>query len=331
MPTFYARFLEAVERWPANIAVEMQRRDGVESFTYAQLRRMADSIGRWLSANGMPPESRCAILAANGPRWVAAYLGVLAAGGTAVPLDTAFHADQVAKLLQDSGASLLFADTQHLKTAQDAVRQRPTFLVMLDGPGDVTLDAMLAAGPGDFVAADVPSSATAALLYTSGTTSDPKGVMLTHDNLSGEIHGAFALLPVNERDAILGVLPLFHALAQMANLLLPFVKGARVVYLETLNTTELLRALRERDITLFCCVPQFFYLIHERIQKEVARRGALARSAFRALLRLSTVARKLGWNAGKLFFRRIHDMLGRRMKFLITGGSRFDPAIGHGF
>ena len=72
------------------------------------------------------------------------------------------------------------------------------------------------------------------------------------------------------------MLPLFHVLSQMANLLLPLVKGSRVVYLETLNTTELLRALAERGITAFAVVPQFFYLIHERIFKEVSQRGKLA-------------------------------------------------------
>jgi long-chain acyl-CoA synthetase len=331
MPTFYTRFLESVERWPTHVAVETQRRDRVESYTYAELRRMAESVARWLISNGMPPQSRCAILAANGPRWVAAYLGIIAAAGTAVPLDTAFRADQVAKLLDDSGTSLLFTDSQHLAVARDALRDRDAYLIVLDGEADISLDQMLAAGPGDFAPREAPSSTTAAILYTSGTTSDPKGVMLTHDNLFGEIQGAFGLLPVNERDAILGVLPLFHALAQMANLLLPFVKGARVVYLETLNTTELLRPLRERDVTLFCCVPQFFYLIHERIQKEISKRGLVARSGFRALMRVSRAARAVGWNAGKLFFRPIHEMLGRRMKFLITGGSRFDPAIGRDF
>src|SRR6185437_112297 len=121
---------------------------------------------------------------------------------------------------------------------------------------------------------------------------------------------------------------LFHALAQMANLLVPLAVGARVVYLETLNTTELLRALRERDITLFCCVPQFFYLIHERMLKEVGQRGAAARLAFRVLLKLCRGARALGANPGKLIFRRVHQMLGRRMRYLITGGSRFDPQVG---
>ena len=95
------------------------------------------------------------------------------------------------------------------------------------------------------------------------------------------------------RDAVLGILPMFHVLAQMANLLLPLVKGARVVYLETLNTTELLRALQERQITAFAVVPQFFYLIHERIFKEVSKRGRIAESVLRSLMRMNRFLRKL--------------------------------------
>ena len=108
MSTFYDRFLQCVGRWPENVAVEIQRRELVESYTYAELRRMAESVGRWITETGFEPGARLAILADNHPRWVAAYLGTIAAGCTAVPLDTAFHAEQVAKLLRDSGASLLF-------------------------------------------------------------------------------------------------------------------------------------------------------------------------------------------------------------------------------
>ena len=98
--------------------------------------------------------------------------------------------------------------------------------------------------------------------------------MLTHANFLGEVEAVFNWVDLGPNDALLGVLPLFHVLAQMANLLLPLVKGSRVVYLETLNTTELLRALTERNITAFAVVPQFFYLIHERVTQEIGKRGA---------------------------------------------------------
>src|SRR5262249_47973057 len=142
----------------------------------------------------------------------------------------------------------------------------------------------------------------AVLLYTSGTTSDPKGVVLTHANLLAEREGAFKVVRVSSRDCVLGVLPLFHALAQMANLLLPLWIGARVVFLDTLNTTELLRALRERGVTVFACVPQFFYLIHQRVQAELEKRGPVARTIFGSLLALNRGLRRLGLNAGRLLF-----------------------------
>jgi acyl-CoA synthetase (AMP-forming)/AMP-acid ligase II len=93
----------------------------VERVTFAELTRMSESVANWLSTR-VPRDARVAILAANHPRWVAAYLGIIAAGRTAVPLDTAFHADQVKKLLIDSGASLLFCDVKHLPVARKRSR-----------------------------------------------------------------------------------------------------------------------------------------------------------------------------------------------------------------
>jgi long-chain acyl-CoA synthetase len=145
------------------------------------------------------------------------------------------------------------------------------------------------------------------------------------------VDSVFRLLRVGPEDAVLGVLPLFHVLSQMANLLLPLVKGARVVYLETLNTTELLRALNERQITIFAVVPQFFYLIHERIFKEVGKRGKMAGWALKALMTLNRGLRRVGFNAGRIFFGKLHSTFGDRMRYLITGGSRFDPQIGYDF
>jgi len=354
MPTFYELFRECAERWPDNVALEIQRRDRVESHTYAQARRMAESVGRWLAESGFQPGTRIAILADNHPRWITAYLGIIAAGCTAVPLDTAFHADQVAKLLQDSGSSLLFCDARHLEVAQEAVTGLPVRILQTDSasaaelrsagqqgaavptrslpPRPVAdLDSIFAAGPGNFSAVPTASDSLASLLYTSGTTADPKGVMLTHSNIMGEVRAVFGWAQIGPEDAVLGVLPLFHVLSQMANLLLPLVKGSRVVYLETLNTTELLRALAERQITAFAVVPQFFYLIHERIFKEVAQRGRVATRAFRMMMAITRFSRRLGWNPGATFFPKIHNIFGRKMRYLVTGGSRFDPQIGRDF
>jgi long-chain acyl-CoA synthetase len=332
MHGFYSCFLQSVEKHPDNTAVELQLTSGqVQSYSYSELRRMSESVGRWLRESGMSEGVRCAIMSTNGPLWVTCYLGIMAAGASAVPLDTAFNAEQVNKLLWDSSAAVIFTDSEHLPVVEKAVDQTLVRIVMIDGSGEgrySNLLGMLASGPGAFRPARLYESDVALIIYTSGTTSDPKGVMLTHKNLLAEAEAVFNAIPVSQTDTVLGVLPLFHVLAQAANLLLPFAKGARVVFLESLNTTELLRALGERGITLFCCVPQFFYLIHERVMREVGKRSWLGRTGFRLLMKIAYHSRRLGLNLGKLFFGRIHSLLGPKMRYLITGGSAFDVQIG---
>ncbi len=356
MPTFYDRFVECAERWPDNVALELQRHDHLESCTYAELHRMAESVGRWITEisitersasgrlateNGFTRGSRLAILADNHPRWVAAYLGTIASGCAAVPLDTALHEDQVLKLLKDSGTSAVFCDAKHLPVVRPSVKELNLGLILMD-PDRMTghsiedhwlgnLPTIFEAGPGKFKPAAANNDDLASLLYTSGTTADPKGVMLTHANFLGEVEAVFNWVDLGPSDALLGVLPLFHVLALMANLLLPLVKGSRVVYLETLNTTELLRALNERNITAFAVVPQFFNLIHERIFQEIGKRGALTQKIFAGMLALNRALRKFGINAGPILFKKVHHTLGPKMRYLATGGSRFDPAIAQDF
>jgi len=341
MPTFYDRFVECSERWPDNISLAIQRHDHVESCTYSELRRMAESVGCWINENGFPRGSRLAILADNHPRWVAAYLGIIASGCAAVPLDTALHADQVSKLLEDSCASAVFVDAKHVPVALPAAKELNIRLVLTD-PDRMTaqtseehfaanLPAIFESGPRNFKPVLSSTDDLASLLYTSGTTADPKGVMLTHGNLLGEVDAVFNWVNIGPDDALLGVLPLFHVLALMANMLLPLIKGSRVLYLETLNTAELMKALQECNITAFAVVPQFYYLIHERVYSEIKKRGPLTQRLFGAMVALNRTLRKVGVNAGPFFFRRIHHTLGPKMRYFATGGSRFDPTIQRDF
>ena len=193
------------------------------------------------------------------------------------------------------------------------------------------LREMYQAGAEGFTPSSAGPDDVACILYTSGTTSDPKGVMLSHANLRGEMESVFRFVRFDYTDAILGVLPLFHALAQMANLMIPLACGARVVFLEALNTTELLRALTERNITLFCCVPQFFYLIHERVFQEARKRGTGRLGRVPGNAGAFAPGPPIGLNPGKIFFKQVHTLLGPKMRYLVTGGSRFDVAIGRDF
>ena len=93
---------------------------------------MAESVGRWITENKFPRGSRLAILADNHPRWVAAYLGIIASGCAAVPLDTALHDDQVTKLLKDSGTAAVFCDVKHISVVRPAATELKLGLILMD-------------------------------------------------------------------------------------------------------------------------------------------------------------------------------------------------------
>ena len=311
-------FADTVARFGDRKAIEIQRTDRLDSFTYRQLADMASAWAAWLAAEGLAPGDRVAILAHNDAHWCAAYLGILKRGAVAVPLDTNYSAAQVAKIVIDSGAKLILASEKFEKVAADSGTKVQNLHLVPNRTKP--MEPMEPLEP-------VPSSA-AVILYTSGTTSDPKGVVLTHGNLLAERDAAFAVVNVTDKDALLAVLPLFHSLAQLANLLLPFAAGARVVYLETLNSSDLVKALSERRITIFVCVPQFFYLIHQRVMQQVRKSNIATRVMFAVLLAANFRLRRLGINLGRVFFGKVHDIIGRDMRLLVTGGSKFDPAIG---
>jgi long-chain acyl-CoA synthetase len=324
LANFYQLFAAAAAKFPDRPAIEVLRESPpVESWTYAELEADAGRWSAWLVERGVQPGDRCAILADNDARWIGAYFGILRIGAVAVPLDTNYKAHQVRTVAADCGARVIFTTQKFSGVVAEAAPDRLSADIYLDA--DARPKAPYRIDP---PVIDRKPDDAAVLLYTSGTTSDPKGVILSHGNLEAERAAAFKIITLSETDAVLGVLPLFHALAQLANLLLPLIVGGRVVFLETVSSTSLLNALQTRGITIFACVPQFFYLIHQKVMTEVAKRGRLSRAVFRAMLATNGWLRDHGgFNPGRRWFARVHHTLGDKMRVLVTGGSKFDPVI----
>ncbi len=338
MANFPERLAASVEKYRDRPMIEVQHSEhpgvpaSVDRFTYGQMAGFSAQIGSWLMANGVTKGDRCAILADNDARWVAAYFAAVNLGAVAVPLDTNYKAKQIATLLKDCGAKVFFTAQRFHTTVAEAIalaHQQPRVMLLHgNASGCETWEQVTGVEPKALPSCPAREADPAVILYSSGTTGDPKGVVLTHGNLLAEIDSVLQIVKLSSSDCLLGVLPLFHALAQIANLLGPVVVGARIVYLETLATSDLLRALQERGVTTFVCVPQFFYLIHQRVTQQVEKAGGAKKKIFRAMLALNGGMRRAGINLGKAFFGKVHAVLGQRMRYLVTGGSRFDPVIG---
>lgn len=313
-------------------AIVFQGKTNVAVSTYGTLLADADRVAAWLAKEGVKPGERCALLAENQTRWCAAYLGVLRHGAAVVPLDNNQTPQALAGMLRDSGSRVLFTSRQLSEKAQLAAAATGQKVVLLEDESG--LPGLLPFPPAIVPAAALPlcharPEDLAVVLYTSGTTSEPKGVELTHGNLMAVLDGVLSATPSGPQDNILAILPLFHIVPQITGLLLPLSTGATVVLLSETSTAEVMRAFRERSITAFCCVPQFFYLIHQRLNEQISSWGPTKRIMFRTLLAMNGRLRdSLGLNLGRQLFRPIHNVFGPQMRLLVTGSARFDPAIG---
>ena len=227
MPHVFEDFSAIASRIPDAVAVEFCHRHGIDRITFGELAALAGHAAATLAGLGVGAGDRCAILAENHYRWLGAYLGALRLGAVPVPLDTAYDVPQVRTVLRDSGARVLIVSPRYLDVAREAAgasQPSPALLLVAgsaDGIQELVPASAAGAAPPPLPACPATESDPAVMLYTSGTTSDPKGVVLTHGNLRAEREGAFRVVQVDERDAILAILPLFHALAQIANLLDP--------------------------------------------------------------------------------------------------------------
>jgi long-chain acyl-CoA synthetase len=237
------------------------------ALTSTEVLERAAAIAAALRERGLAPGDRVALMSPNRVDWIVTNLGILFAGCVTVPIYATQALDQVAYILADSGARVLFVDTPAVaeRLRQAAIPLEP---IVFDAPSDAaqSLHALIARGralhaadPGalDRTADSLGAADLAVLIYTSGTTGQPKGVMLTHGNVTSNAWDAFALIPevIAPDDPVLSVLPFAH-IYESTNMFGYFVRGAAVYVNHRIEL--LLEDLRSvRPVAVFV-VPRIF-------------------------------------------------------------------------
>ncbi len=320
---FFEKFRENVERFPERVALDSISDVGREAFTYRRVAQEAASIALSLSRSGIRPGDPVGILMDTHPRWGIAFLAVQSAGAVAVPLDVLHEKETLAGLIEHAGCRFLIVSGALLPTWEGVEAQLAQPLPFLVAEQSHPEDA---GAPLPLVHRSLDDALM--ILYTSGTTGDPKGVVLTGRNVYRNVVEVLKMIGPTSEDHFLEVLPLYHVLALVINFIIPLYLGARVTFLRELEAQRILKIFREEGITIFVCVPQFYYLVYRRILQEVERQSFLKRILFRRLLSLSRFANlRLGFNMGRFLFRAIHEKLGPRLRILGVGGARFDPEV----
>jgi long-chain acyl-CoA synthetase len=306
---------QMAERHDLSLALQQVTADGLTRMTFRDVKRGADAMAGRLAALGVSKDDRVALAGDGHPDWAVAYFGIVRAGATAVPIDPRLDAAGWLAVLAESGARAVVWDES--VTARDEVAAAQPALPKLELHLDALPDASIVPP-----AVAVEPDDVASILYTSGTTSRPKGVMLTHGNFTSLVAALAPIFPLSRGDAVLSVLPLHHTFEFTCGLLLPLSRGARVVYVNERTADGVAEGLRVARATAMVGVPSLWQLLERRILHQVDARGPLARAAFDAAAEANRwLAANVGVDAGRILFGAVHERLGGQMKWLISGGA----------
>ncbi len=299
-------FHQRVRRSPERVAYRWFDRQS-NAWRALTWRETAAQVARWreaMAAEGLQPGDRVAILLRNCPEWVIIDQAALSLGLVTVPLYTDDRADNAAYILQDAAVNLLcIQDANRWRRLAEAIGDDPwpQKVVIVDGregasqPGAADARAVAAAQWLPALDAglawpaeqrDGDPEALATIVYTSGTTGRPKGVMLSHHNILSNAHGAVTMADVYQEDIFLSFLPLSHTLERTSSLFLPMMTGSEVAYAR--SVTQLGEDLQHIRPTVIIAVPRVFERVYQRIQGQLQERSKLAR-------RLFALAVHVGW------------------------------------
>jgi len=359
-------FLHGLELNPDRKALTSRHDDGVwRSLTAGEAAERIRNISRFLLEGDLEPGDHVAILSNTRMEWALADWACLMSGLVVVTVYPTLPADQVLYILKDSEAKAVFVEDgdQLAKVLQVHDRlERLSRVFVIDPPEDDhvidhaglqvrSLDQVERAGRSGSdrddgwpdAAAAVRPEDTATLIYTSGTTAQPKGVMLSHHNLFTNTIAATMVLPITGTDKVLSWLPLSHAFERLAGHYLMWYSGAEIAYAGSVTTVA--RDMVETGPTFVVGVPRLYEKFYDAVMTAVQEGGAAKKLVFRAAKWVGDrrADRRLGRKpvgrvlegaygmADRLVFRKLHERTGGRVRFFVSGAAPLSAEIARFF
>lgn len=331
--TFCQRLIESCEKHSQKVGMRVVGDDS-EAVTFGEMLDQIRSLAYRLEQENVGFGDRVAVIGENHPCWATAYLATLYLGAVCVPLDPHGEIETITNFLEDSEAKVAFLSaevTDKFHEIQEKLGRSIPAVVWRNENSNNGFqkfeDWSKTEVPAEFVDKAPPATNDddAILIYTSGTTGKPKGVLLSHGNIAGELDAIDRVLEFTDKESLLSLLPLFHVYLQIVNLWLSATKGAEVFYLKEVTPDEISKGMLESKMTTLVSVPRLWYLFHKKIFDTVESKPKAVQMLFRLMLKTNGFTRDyLGLNLGHLFFKKVHDSFGGNLDLAVTAGSRFD-------
>jgi long-chain acyl-CoA synthetase len=309
--------------------------------TYGDLEERIDAFRAALHDLGVSVGDRVAIVSNNRVEWAVAAYATFGLRATFVPMYEAQAPDEWRFILADSGARVVIAASRHVFETLEALRPGLAALehvITLEGDAgnEHSYEALLTRGRARPVLPGQPEpDSVACFVYTSGTTGRPKGVLLTHANLTSNVAASASVFPMTPDDRTLSFLPWAHIYGQLVEVHFLVDRGASTAL--SRGPAYLLDELREVRPTMLVAVPRVFNRIYASMNKQLAEKPRPVRALFRAAIAAAT-RRNRGEHLGafdalivaiadRLVFAKIRAKLGGRMKYALTASAAIDPRV----
>ena len=324
-PTLPEMYKITASRFPERPCFTVYDPDRI-SLNYTESLKYIEAVARWMYSKGIRKGDRIAVTGKNAPEWTIAYLAALFAGGVVVPIDYHLRNEETELLIKASGARMLFVDEEkhehfmqnpaNLESVLSLCKGVGTYIYDLDGPQAAIEQAA--------------EEDLAAILYTSGTTGNPKGVMLSHKNLVSDCYLAqgtpLIILPT---DVFYAILPIHHSYTMLAVFIESISVGAEVVFGKKMVVAQILKDLKEAQVTMLLGVPMLFNKVLAGIDRGIKAKGPVVYGIMSFLMAISGCIKKVfKKNPGKKMFGSILEKASlKSIRICISGGGPLAPSV----
>ena len=330
----------SAKKYADHIAFIIKHQEGknktYENITYKTFLDQINSLGTKLFNMGLK-NKRIAVLGRNRYEWALGHLTNLLGGIVSVPLDKDLQIDELESSLIRSKADAIFFDEKYIEKIEEIKSRNNTnlkeYICMskLAGYDDIhTLkeegQKLLEEGNKEYISAKIDENAMNILLFTSGTTSKSKAVMLSQKNIASNVYAMQRVEDIRSTDSNLAFLPMHHIFGSTC-LIVMLACGARTSFPDGLRYVA--QNLKEYEVSVFVGVPLLVEAIYNKVVKEIDKQGKT--KLIKNAIRVSNFLLKFHIDIRRKLFKQLIDQLGGKMRFVISGGAPLDPKIQKGF